>query len=83
MLGEDRLGAQRFREKYGAKMAEGPDARAFAVVTAPFGSSGAEFRDVAKTTLSVDTLDQFLRDLSARYPETGAVTPPPKTAAKS
>jgi hypothetical protein len=55
-------------------MSEGPDRRAFDVVTSPRGSNGAEFRDIAKTIASVDTLDAFLRDMRARYPETGALT---------
>jgi hypothetical protein len=73
-LAEDRLGMQRFREKYAAKMSEGPDRHAFDVVTSPRGSNGAEFRDIAKMIASVDTLDAFLRDMRARYPETGALT---------
>jgi tetratricopeptide (TPR) repeat protein len=73
-VGEDSIGLGRFREKYAAKMAEGPDRRAFDVVTAPTGNSGAEFRDVAKTVAAVDTLDGFLRAMRARFPDTGAVT---------
>ena len=73
-LAEDRLGMQRFREKYAAKMSEGPDRHAFDVVTSSRGSNGAEFRDIAKAIASVDTLDAFLRDMRARYPETGALT---------
>jgi hypothetical protein len=46
-LGEDALGLARFREKYAAKMAATPDARAFEIVSAPLGASGAEFRDIA------------------------------------
>ena len=65
----------RLREKYEAKFAEGADRRAFEVVTAPIGAGGTEFQDIAKKVGSVDTLDAFLRDLSARYPEASA-TPP-------
>jgi hypothetical protein len=72
-LGEDKLGQARLREKYAAKMAEGPDSRAFEVVAAPLGPSGAEFADIARTAAAVDTLEGFLRDLHARFPETGAV----------
>ena len=74
-LGEDTLGLNRFREKFAAKMAEGPDSRAFDVVAAPLATSGADFADIARAAASVDTLDGFLRDLQARYPETGAMTP--------
>ena len=72
-LGEEPLGLGRLREKYAAKMAEGPDRRAFDVVSAPIGTSGAEFQDVAKKVASVDSLDAFLRDMRARYPDAAAV----------
>jgi hypothetical protein len=66
-------------------MGEGPDRRA--LVTAPVAKGGAEFRDIARAIASVDTLDAFLRDLRARYPETGAMPtgqqrtqgPPPRS----
>ena len=74
-LGEELIGLARLREKYQAKFADGPDRRAFDVVTAPIGTNGVEFQDVAKKIASVDTLDTFLRDLRARYPETSAVSP--------
>jgi tetratricopeptide (TPR) repeat protein len=74
-LGEDRLGLERFREKYAAKIADGPDRHAFDVASAPLGPASAEFRDIAKTIAAVDTLGGFLRDMRARYPETGALAP--------
>jgi len=73
-LGEDTLGLNRFREKYAAKMAETPDARAFEVVSAPLGTSGAEFSAIAHAAAAVDTLDGFLRDMQARYPDSNAMT---------
>jgi tetratricopeptide (TPR) repeat protein len=73
-LGEDAIGLGRFREKYAAKMAEGPDRRAFEVVSTPLGSSGGEFREIAKMVAAVDTLDAFLRDMRARFPEIGTLT---------
>ena len=91
-LGEDAIGLVRFREKYAGKMGDGPDRRAFEVVTAPVGSSAAEFRDIARAIASIDTLDAFLRDLRARYPDTGAMPagqqrtqgpPPPSQNPKS
>ena len=45
-LAEDKLGIARLREKYAAKMAEGPDGRAFDVVTGGLGPNSAEFREV-------------------------------------
>jgi hypothetical protein len=79
-LGEDALGLGRLREKYAAKMAATPDARAFAVVSAPLGTNGTEFRDIARAAASIDTLDGFLRDMQTRYPDASPI-PPPGTAA--
>jgi tetratricopeptide (TPR) repeat protein len=79
-LGDDALGLARFRERYAGKMGEGPDHRAFDVVTAPIGSGGAEFGEIAKGIAAVDTLEAFLRDLRARYPETGAMPSAPVAA---
>ncbi|HEX5509380.1 MAG TPA: tetratricopeptide repeat protein, partial [Pseudolabrys sp.] len=83
-LGEDAMGLQRFREKYAPKMASGPDRRAFDVVTAPIGTSGSEFRDVARRIASLDTLDAFLRDMHKRYADASPVSPakPAATNAK-
>ena len=74
-LAEDKLGAARLRDKYAAKMAEGPDGRAFDAVTGGLGSNSPEFREVARIVASGDTLSGFLRDLKARYPEMQGVTP--------
>jgi hypothetical protein len=74
-LSEESIGVARLREKYEAKFSDGADRRAFEVVTAPIGASGTEFQDIAKKVGSVDTLDAFLRDLSARYPEASAIPP--------
>jgi hypothetical protein len=68
-LGDEPIGLARLREKYAAKMADGPDARAFDVVSAPVGASGPEFQDVAKRLASIDTLQAFLRDIRKRYPD--------------
>ena len=73
-MGEDGIGLQRIRERYAGKLGDGADRRAFEVVTAPIESSGTEFRAVAHSIAAIDTLDSFLRDLRARYPE---AAPPP------
>ena len=85
-LGEDTLGLGRFREKYAAKMAGTPDAHAFDVISAPLGTSGTEFAAIAHAAAAVDTLDGFLRDMQARYPDSGTTPPeptPPQAAAPS
>ena len=81
VLGEDTLGLGRLREKYAAKMAETPDARDFEIVSAPLGTSGAEFRDIARAAASIDTLDGFLRDMQVRYPDGSPVSPSAPTPA--
>jgi tetratricopeptide (TPR) repeat protein len=79
-LGDDALGLGRFREKYAAKMAQTADARAFEVVSAPIGTAGTEFREIARAAASVDTLEAFLRDMQARYPDASAIPPKPGAA---
>jgi hypothetical protein len=68
-MAEDKLGAARLRDKFVAKMADGPDRRAFDFITGGLGPSSPEFREVARIVASGDTLAGFLRDLKARYPE--------------
>jgi tetratricopeptide (TPR) repeat protein len=74
-LAADSLGLGRFRDKYAAKMAETPDARAFEIVSAPLGTSGDEFATVAHAAASVGTLETFLRDMKASYPDSSAISP--------
>ena len=76
-LGEEPIGLERLREKYAVKMADGPDRRAFDVVSAPVGTGGQEFQKIARRVTSVDTLETFLRDMRVRYPE--AITLPAGT----
>jgi hypothetical protein len=80
-LAEDSIGLGRFREKYAAKMSEGPDGNAFQIVSSPAAASGPQFRDVAKAVATIDTLDGFLRDIRARFPQSGATGPAPPPAA--
>ena len=74
-LGDEPMGLARFREKYSAKMAEGPDRRAFDVVSAPTGTAGKDFQDVAKLVAGANTLDAFLKELRVRYPDAAAIPP--------
>jgi tetratricopeptide (TPR) repeat protein len=74
-IDNDKLGMDRFSAKFAAKMAEGPDRRSFEVLSAPNSTDTTEFREIARAVAAVDTLDGFLRDLRARYPETGSFTP--------
>jgi tetratricopeptide (TPR) repeat protein len=66
-LAEDKLGLERFRSRYAAKMADSPDRAAFEAVSTSFGLDGAELKDIARSVSSVDTLERFLTDYRARY----------------
>jgi tetratricopeptide (TPR) repeat protein len=74
-MGEDAMGLARLRERYLSRMGEGRDLRAFEVVSAPVEADGTEFGHIARSIAAMDTLEAFLRDLRARYPETGALPP--------
>jgi tetratricopeptide (TPR) repeat protein len=76
-LADDAIGLDRFREKYAAKMSDGPDRRAFEVVTTPLRAASAEFDGIAKQVVATSTLDAFLHELRARDPDAQLDTPPP------
>jgi len=63
-------------------MADGPDGRAFDVVTTPFNANAPEFGEVARKIATADTLDGFLRDIRAKFSDSppapqAAPSPPP------
>jgi hypothetical protein len=70
-LADDSIGLARFREKYAAKIDDGPDRRAFEVVTAPIDTSAAEFREIARAVSALGAktavLDGDCRLLSTAY----------------
>ena len=68
-LAEDALGLARFREKYAAKMAGEADRAAFDMASSRLGANSADFGEIAKMAASVDTLDGFLREMKARFPD--------------
>jgi len=76
-LAEDDIGLSRFREKYGPLMSDGTDRIAFDTASKPAGASSAEFAQIAKMAAKVDTLDGFLREMKARFPEMSARAPQP------
>jgi tetratricopeptide (TPR) repeat protein len=79
-LAEDALGLARFREKYAALMSGEADRAAFDVASKPASTNSAEFAQIAKMAASVDTLDGFLREMKARFPDMTAKAPlPPET----
>jgi tetratricopeptide (TPR) repeat protein len=79
-LAEDSLGLARFREKYAALMSGEADRTAFDTASKPASANSAEFAQIAKMAAGVDTLDGFLRDMKARFPDATARAPlPPET----
>lgn len=71
-MSEEQIGLLRLREKYAVKFADGPDRRAFDVVSTPIGASGEEFQDIASKVVNTNTLEGFLHDLHVRYPDAAA-----------
>ena len=82
-IGEEPIGLARFRERYSAKMADTADRHAFDIVTAPAGSGGAEFQDVARKIAGVNSLESFLGDMRTRYPDSAAISQAAPPAAAS
>jgi hypothetical protein len=80
VLGEDQLGLERFRQKYAAKMSESPDRRAFEVATTTLDVTSPEFQEIVKKVAAIDTLDNFLRDMRARFPDANATSSGPISA---
>jgi hypothetical protein len=77
-LAEDSLGLARFREKYAPLMSGEADQALMETASKPASTNSADFAQIAKMAASVDTLDGFLRDMKARFPDssTKAVLPP-------
>jgi hypothetical protein len=77
-LAEDAIGLARFREKYAPLMSGEADRAAFETASKPTATTSAEFAQIAKMAASVDTLDGFLREMKARFPDaTARATLPP------
>jgi len=53
---------QRLRQHYAEKMTASPDAKAFGVVTERIDQQGVEFRDLAKSIATVDSLQAFMAE---------------------
>jgi tetratricopeptide (TPR) repeat protein len=68
-LADDAIGLGRFREKYGPKMDNDGDRSAFAIASKPASADSADFARIAKIAATIDTLDGFLREMKARYPD--------------
>jgi tetratricopeptide (TPR) repeat protein len=73
-LADDALGMVRFREKYAPLMSGETDRLAFETASKPGAANSGEFAAIAKMAASVDTLEGFLREMKARFPEAIART---------
>ncbi|MGN6310667.1 MAG: tetratricopeptide repeat protein [Xanthobacteraceae bacterium] len=81
-LADDALGLARFREKYAPLMAGEADRAAFDMASKPASANNADLVKLAKMAGSVDTLDGFLREMQARFPDAIAKAAlPPATPA--
>ncbi len=52
------------------------DRTAFDTASKPSAANSAEFGEIAKMAAKVDTLDGFLREMKARFPDATAWAPP-------
>lgn len=68
-LADDQLGLTRFKEKYAPLMTSPVDRTMFDIASKPQSATSAEFAQIAKMAASVDTLEGFLRDMKARFPD--------------
>ena len=75
-LAEDAIGMARFREKYAPLMSGESRQDRFRLSRAsPRAASTGEFATIAKMAASVDTLEGFLREMKARFPDATARLP--------
>ncbi len=68
-LAAERLGLERLKAKFSGAMAQGPDARTFALLTADGAVRTAGFRTIAARATKAETLSAFLTEYRKRYPE--------------
>lgn len=66
-LSDDSLGISRLREKYAAKFDGETDRASFDLATRPANGNAVELARLARMAASVDTLDNFLRDIRSRF----------------
>lgn len=81
VLAGDKLGTDRLRGKYLPLMADSGDAAAFKLVTLEHLSRPDAFRDLARRTVSAESIGAFLEAYRKRYPENASGVPrsTPKT----
>jgi len=65
-LADDETALDRMREHFSAKMKNGPDSRAFEVVSDRIDDHGIAFRNAAAQVASIDVLQSFMKELRAQ-----------------
>jgi tetratricopeptide (TPR) repeat protein len=82
-LADDSIGLARFREKYAPLMSGGADRAAFDTASTRGSLNTSELAEIAKMAAKVDTLEGFLREMKARYPDATARAPLPAESTKA
>ena len=67
VLADDKIGLDRLRGRFEAKIAGTPDESAFKVVTRPINRNSIAFRNLAKEIAGIDTLESFLRKFKETF----------------
>jgi hypothetical protein len=68
-LAAEKLGLERLKAKFSGPMAQGPDARTFALLTADGATRAPGFRSIASKATKAETLSAFLAEYRKRYPD--------------
>lgn len=68
-LAGESLGLERLKAKFAGPMADGPDARTFALLTRSDAPRTAAFREAARRATSAETLGAFLAEYRKHYPD--------------
>ena len=68
-LAGEAIGLERLKAKFAGTMAQGPDARTFALLTASDAVRRPGFREIAARATKAETLSAFLQEYRKRYPD--------------
>jgi tetratricopeptide (TPR) repeat protein len=80
VLAEDRIGLDRLRQKYLAKMAASIDGSAFDIVSTTKQDKPQAFREITRSLVAGSTLSEFLDIYRKRYPEAAGAAGQPNAA---
>jgi tetratricopeptide (TPR) repeat protein len=80
VMADEALSLDRLRTKFAARMAETPDARAFAFVTGADRTRPADMRELARSVSNADTVSEFLSEYRKRYPGFAATSRKPQAS---